>query len=164
MTHANEPQDLPLGQAEERALDFSLGRIEPDAALVETAEAQALRRLVETVRSQVSLDAAAPSAASIDELRSAARSAAGPGLPGSFWRHLQGGLRTSPWIRLAAASLVIHMAALPVLAWLHFKAPPERALFIRFEEPAEALTSEPTPELLEPLAPEVVEELLLDGQ
>lgn len=159
MTHANEPQDLPLGQSEERALDFSLGRLETEAP---DAEAQALRRLVETARTELAQDGAPANAVAVAELRAAARSAAAS--EASFWRHLQGGLRHSPLIRIAAASLIIHMAALPVLAWLHFSAPQERAIFIRFEEPAEALTSEPTPELLEPLAPEEVEELLLDGQ
>lgn len=152
--HHDAGDDRPLEPREDRLLDASLGRrpvdgLEPDLR----AEAEALGDLVRAARE--GLAAPAPDPVRVADLRDAARDVAvaarSPLVTGGFWRHLQGGLRRSPLIRVAAASLLVHLAALPVLAWIHFSAAPEPGLRIRFEQPTEPLTAEPEPELLAPV-------------
>jgi hypothetical protein len=156
-------QDHPLTPAEEALLDYSLGRAGQVPA-PDGLEAERLRELVETARLAASTTQPAPAPELVAELQAAARAAASPEALG-FWRLLEGGLRTNVWVRLVAASLVIHLAALPVLAWLHFSQPERPALWIHFEEPPPVLTSEPQPELLEAVEqPELADPTDLDGQ
>lgn len=141
--------ELPLTDAEETQLAFSLGLCD-EAALEGTSskEAQELRKLVLKVQNQAALEHSAPDPAQVKQLQAATRQAA---RPLGLWSQVEGSLRRSPWLRLVAASLVVHLAALPVLAWLHFAQPERPAIWIHFEEPAPALTSDPQPELLEPI-------------
>ncbi len=55
-------------------------------------------------------------------------------------------LRSSMWLRVAAASLLVHVAALPVVAWYAFQ-PRERGFAIDFARPAQE----------SPVAPDVAE-------
>ena len=143
-------QDRPLAPDEERLLDAALG-LSPlgDQGALEA------RELVDLVaRTRAGLTGAPVDPARVAALVSAARGEADRtrrSAGGSFWRHLRGGLRHDRLVQVAAASLLVHLAALPVLAWMHFSAPPERSLNIRFEQPSQPLTAEPEPELLEPV-------------
>ena len=103
-----------LSPAEEALLDFSLGLASELAPGVDPTEAARWRSLVQEVRvtSEVPIDPRR-----VASLIAAARLTAEPPTP-SFWQVLEGGLRTSLLLRVVAASLVVHLCALPVLAWL----------------------------------------------
>lgn len=151
-------RDPILSAAEQRLLDFGLGLKDELPAGPETQEASDLRELVARVRASAESVQAPAASERVAILVGAARELADrPALPTpSFWQLLEGGLRTSLLLRVVAASLVVHLCALPVLAWLHFSTPERGALWIHFEEPPPVLTSEPQPELLEPVVlPEV---------
>ena len=150
-------REEPLTPQEEALLAYSLGLSEelPGDAPT-TSEAAALRELVSEARGSARREA--PRTAAVEAIQAAARRAAGETSTPSIWTQLEGGLKRSLLLRLVAASLVIHLAALPVLAWLHFSQPERPPLWIHFEEPPPVLTSEPQPELLEPIElPEVLE-------
>lgn len=153
-------RDPALTPEEEALLDFSLGLRAPEES--PGTEAHELRGLVEATRRACrQADGAAEEAVSgRDERVLAVQAAAQAEGEPSFWRLLEGGLRTNMWLRLVAASLVVHLAALPVLAWFSFTERERPPLFINFEKPEPVLVDDPAPELLEPLSAEELPELL----
>ena len=141
--------EKPLTSAEEALLDYSLG-LSSALSDVDANDAAQMRELVVEARRACEASASPVASDRIVQLQAAARAAADPAPP-SFWQLLRGELHANIWVRLVAASLVIHLAALPVLAWLHFSPPERPPLWIHFEEPPPVLTSEPQPELLAPI-------------
>jgi len=139
-------RDLPLTPAEEALLDFSLGHT--DQCAENSLEATSMRELVSQARLDARSAADVPSNALIESVREAARESVPQP---SFWRLLEGGLRTNMLVRIVAASLVIHLAALPVLAWLQFSQKERGPIYIQFEKPEPVLVDQPAPELLEPV-------------
>lgn len=163
MSHSspNEPQtDAPLSPAEEHLLEVALGR--RPAAPTESAEGAALRELVaELRRVESARTASEPHPARVAAVLGAVADRVA-GQRRSSWSLLKSGLRHSALLRVAAASLLIHLAALPVLAWLHYANQPSRALYIEFEKDLPMPVSDELPEVLQPmeLAPLDFEDVL----
>lgn len=140
-------RDLPLTPEQERQLDSGLGLTDQEL----DANALAIREVVRRVRAAEQPKAVDPKRISAVVAAARAASQAPEIEVPSLWTVLQGRLQNSVLMRVVAASLVVHLAALPVLAWLHFVTPKREPFFIHFEPPPPVLTSEPQPEMLEPI-------------
>lgn len=69
-----------------------------------------------------------------------------------YGRFFKERLKESPWLQLAAASLLVHLAALPALAFYQWWTEPEpRPLYFDFESPVDHQVPELPPELDQPL-------------
>ncbi|MFT4710261.1 MAG: hypothetical protein ACI9D0_000106 [Bacteroidia bacterium] len=157
-------EDPKLTQEQERLLDLALGKGSlPTSDSELGAAAVELRSFVAETRSKLgefdvlteqSLQEAAEqvSMACHDKV-------AQPGLLGGIVLRLEffrACLKNNVALRIAAASLLVHLTALPVLAWLAFAKPEPRFLNVRIEEPRAVLTEDPGVEELD--SPQVLED------
>ena len=162
LSHMSE--DPKLTQEQERLLDLALGKgsLPSDDSEVGAAAVE-LRNFVAETRGKL---------AEFDVLSEQALQDAGerismachdqvaqPGLMGGIvlrFDFFRACLKRNAALRIAAASLLLHLTALPVLAWLTFSDPEPRFLNIRIEDPPVVLTEDPGVEQLE--SPTVVED------
>jgi hypothetical protein len=154
--------DPKLTAEEERMLDLALGRgALPDAGSECGAEAASLRLFVAQTRAELGqLDVVVPARLSIaqaalsDACEDNLVASTSPGLFGDFalgFDFFKKRLKRNAALRIAAASLLIHLTALPVLAWFAFVKPEPSFINIHIEKPPVVLTEEPDAEVLEPL-------------
>jgi len=144
-------KDPKLTKEEERLLDLALGKgsLPPGNTELGTAAGE-LRSFVADTRSKLGM---------LDALSDRARNRATeqismachdkvtqPGIRGGIVLRLdffRARLKSNVALRIAAASLLVHLTALPVLAWLTFSEPAPRFLNLRIEEPSVSLTEDP---------------------
>lgn len=142
-----ESNDTPLSAQDERLLDAALGHAPAEGEGAEWAAfVTELRR---DALAEVAPPSAARAAAVIDRVEEHVAQERR-----STWRLLRSGLRHNALLRVAAASLVVHLAALPVLAWLHFSAVERPDVYVEFEEHLPMPVAEELPEVLAPVAVE----------
>ena len=150
---ADPSSEAPLSPAQERQLAAALGEL-PAA----DEEARALRALVVEARAATSSEGVPVAAHRVAALQEAAADAAFERTARerrSTWSLLRTGLHHSALLRVAAASLLVHLCALPVLAYLHFTAVAKPALYIDIERDRPLPVAE---EVTEQLPPPVTEE------
>lgn len=148
-TNPDNSSDPPLSPEEARQLDAALGYVR-----AESDEEAALEALVQTVRRVEDTAVTTPRPASIQAVLDAVDRRVDAQLAAerlSTWQLFRNGLRHSALLRVAAASLLVHLAALPVLAWLHYSTPVRPALNIYFERNLPLPIAEEIPEVLSPL-------------
>jgi hypothetical protein len=147
--HSDPPNDAPLSPEQERLLDAALGFVR-----AQSDEEAALKTLVETVRRVEEGAVSAPKPTSIQAVLAAVDRRVDAQLAAqrmSTWQLFRNGLRHSALLRVAAASLLVHLAALPVLAWLHYSTAARPALNIYFERNLPLPIAEEQAEILAPL-------------
>lgn len=128
---AHPGPDRPLTAEQERLLAAALGEVPAT-----DDEARGMHALVLEVRAATTTEGTAVDPHRVATLAAAAADAALERTARerrSTWSLLRSGLDHSALLRVAAASLLIHLCALPVLAYLHFTAVAKPALYIDIE-------------------------------
>jgi hypothetical protein len=171
--------DPKLSAQEERLLDLALGREAHSkvdlAHSSEAAEAAELRAFLLQTRTSLSefdaMDPARLSAAREALQQACTERAATPARSSQVhslaeaYSGFKARLKENLALRIAAASLLLHLTALPVLAWFVFVTPERAPLNLHWEPPVEVLTEEPGEEVLRDIPmEELVESEELDAE
>ncbi|MEZ5974177.1 MAG: hypothetical protein R3F17_09910 [Planctomycetota bacterium] len=144
--------DLALGQETEASLPAAWPQVPANqwAALLASpalrARVEENQALIRTSRTELADWQASTPALTGRILASLSEDAPSPGLRGDFQlvrNYLRERLRDSIWVRLAAASFLVHLIAVPaVAAYVLWKAPQKREVIIHFLPPQETLVEE----------------------
>lgn len=148
---SNMSEDPTLTKEEERLLDLALGKGSLPLGDTELgASAAELRSFIAETRSQLGefdvLSNQALSRATEQVSMACQDKVTQPGILGGIVLRLdffRARLKSNAALRIAAASLLVHLTALPVLAWLTFSEPEPRFFNFRIEEPPASLTEDP---------------------
>jgi hypothetical protein len=163
-------KDPRLSAEQERLLDLAIGRgTLPNVSDGLGGEAAALREFVQQTRASLSvldtMDAARLELAKAELAEACEERIAASGHPGIFgdfvlgFEFFKARLKRNAALRMAAASLLVHLTALPVLAWFAFAKPEPGYITIRFEEAPVVLTEEPGDEILDMKVEDAIEVL-----